>query len=88
MPQNGQIRCEKHGTGFETFVCEQLAQNAKQRWYSADVTDENPWPDAWCRLCNVQFERYGEWNSSNNRSLRAVLLCHECYQSARLQGIG
>jgi hypothetical protein len=78
--------CAEHGAGFETFICEHLAQNPRQRWYSAEVSDENPWPDAWCRSCNLVFELEGEWNESNARSMRASLLCHECYQSARSKG--
>ena len=88
MGQSGQTRCDKHGNGFETFACEHLVENLRQRWFSAEPCDENPWPNAWCRVCNVHFEKYGEWNSVNSGSLRAVLLCHECYESPRMQGIG
>src|ERR1035438_9277600 len=68
MGEKSVTNCAEHGAGFETFICEHLAQNPRQRWYSAEVSDENPWPDAWCRSCNLVFELEGEWNESNART--------------------
>ena len=77
------IDCGKHKRGFKTFICEHLADNPQQRWFSSEPDEDNPWPDAWCGICNELFEEEGEWNDSNSGRLKAKLVCHRCYESAR-----
>ncbi|MBV8673007.1 MAG: hypothetical protein JOZ33_06205 [Acidobacteriaceae bacterium] len=77
------VNCATHGESFETFVCEHLAANPSQRWYSSAPSVENPWPDAWCHICNHYFEEQGEWNDANSHHIKAELLCHNCYQTFR-----
>jgi hypothetical protein len=74
MSQRATTRCTTHGTAYETFVCEHLARDPRQRWYSEEPSGSNPWPDAWCGSCNALFEEFGEWNESNAGS--CVLRCY------------
>jgi hypothetical protein len=76
-----QVICEGHGPAFQTFVCEHLAANPRQTWFSSAPDDENRWPDAWCLGCQEHFQREGEWNEKNQKQLTAKLLCHLCYES-------
>jgi hypothetical protein len=78
-----EIICEAHGKGADTFVCEHLVSNPRQEWFSAEPSEENPWPDAWCLRCHESFEREGEWNEKNEDTLKATLLCSSCYESKR-----
>ncbi len=80
-----QIQCATHGSGFSTFVCQHLAADPAQRWFSATANDENKWPDAWCAFCNIFFEQEGEWNEKNESKMSAKLLCHHCYERLRSQ---
>ena len=73
-----EIACASHTAGFETFVCEHLAQNPSQEWFSETPTEASPWPDAWCEECNRAFEEQGEWNGQNERRMKIKLLCHRC----------
>src|SRR4051812_24093658 len=82
-----QLNCERHETGFETFVCEHLAENPQQEWFSTLPTEDNPWPDAWCKSCDSLFQREGEWNEQNESTLKARLLCHICYQEQRAKSL-
>jgi hypothetical protein len=81
-----EIACASHTTGFETSVCEHLAQNPSQEWFSEAPTEASPWPDAWCEECNRAFEEEGEWNGQNERRMKIKLLCHRCYEFARAKG--
>jgi uncharacterized protein DUF6882 len=77
------IACGTHGEAYETFVCEHLVAHPEQRWFSQEPDSENPWPDAWCAVCNAFFEAQGEWNQKNQAHLKIELLCHLCYQQFR-----
>jgi hypothetical protein len=80
-----QVECETHGSAFKAYVCEHLASDPKQEWFSRDPDEGNPWPDAWCGACDEHFMTQGEWNDTNHRKI--VLLCHHCYESKRSQSI-
>jgi hypothetical protein len=80
------VTCEVHGSAFKTYICEHLAANPKQKWFS-DQHETNEWPDAWCTDCHEKFEREGEWNEKNEAGLRIVLFCHRCYEAHRAQAL-
>lgn len=85
-PETGkQIDCATHGGGFSTYVCEHLAANPAQEWFSRERDDAHPWPDAWCALCDAFFQAEGEWNEKNEGKLKVKLLCHHCYATKRSQ---
>jgi hypothetical protein len=77
------IQCETHGTAFQTFVCRHLVDKPKQNWFSAERTESNQWPDAWCADCNVLYKREGEWNDRNSEGLKVALVCNICYEHLR-----
>jgi hypothetical protein len=80
---SGKVECNKHGTAKETWVCQHLLYNPKQEWFSTAISDDNPWPDAWCNECDIEFMKYGEWNDINTENVDIKLLCHYCYESNR-----
>lgn len=84
--QPKQVECTDHGTGFSTYVCEHLASNPVQEWFSREADEEHKWPDAWCAACDVFFQEQGEWNEKNESKLKIKLLCHHCYERLRSQG--
>jgi hypothetical protein len=78
-----QINCDTHGRSYATFLCEHLIADPRQKWYSAECSDSNPWPDAWCARCEELFQQQGEWNENNESKLKAKVLCHQCYERFR-----
>jgi hypothetical protein len=81
------IECPTHGPSRETYICEHLAQNGRQRWHCAYPTEDNPWPDAWCDLCNAEYLKHGEWNDENNGSIKIKMLCSACYEDRRAESV-
>ena len=81
------IECPTHGPSPETYICEHLAQNGRQRWHCAYPTEDNPWPDAWCDLCNAEYLKHGEWNDENNGSIKIKMLCSACYEDRRAESV-
>lgn len=77
------VDCDKHGKAFSTYVCEHLAANPRQEWFSREPEASNPWPDAWCAKCDEIFQEQGEWNKKNEGRMKIALLCHYCYESKR-----
>lgn len=77
------VECADHGQSLPAYVCVHLAANPTQAWYSAPPTPDDPFPDAWCSVCDLYFQQEGEWNEANEDKITASLLCRECYQSAR-----
>lgn len=78
-----QVDCVTHGSGFATYVCEHLAANPAQEWFSRERDDTHQWPDAWCAICDAFFQQEGEWNEKNEAKLKIKLLCHYCYEKKR-----
>lgn len=81
--KRAEVECSTHTTGFETFLCEHLANNPAQVWFSEEPSDSNPWPDSWCSKCHEAFKEQGQWNDQNEGRMRVRLLCHRCYERAR-----
>ena len=75
-----QVKCTTHGSGIATFICEHLFENPTQVWCCREVTEENPWPDAWCKKCDEFFLVEGEWNEGNESKIKVKLLCSGCYE--------
>lgn len=83
MSDRQEINCDTHGLSFKAYVCDHLASNPKQEWFSRDPEEGNPWPDAWCSICDEKFMSEGEWNDKNH--CKIVLLCHRCYEAKHSQ---
>jgi hypothetical protein len=78
-----QIECGTHGPAFKTYICEHLADNPEQVWFSEAPSAENEWPDAWCTLCHEAYKRENQWNEKNEGTPRIKLFCHCCYETRR-----
>lgn len=86
MSEDQKIECVTHGSAFQTFVCNHLADSPAQTWYSNAPSAENEWPDSWCSECHELYLRENEWNDSNEGGLNVKLLCHRCYGAIRALG--
>jgi hypothetical protein len=78
-----EIKCNRHGTAYATYVCEHLVEDPGQTWFSEEPDAENPWPDSWCAVCDAYFQEHGEWIEENEKNLKIQLLCHRCYEMFR-----
>ena len=74
------IECPVHGAVYETFVCSHLIDDPQQQWFGDYPTQDKPWPDAWCGVCDREFQKEGEWNEKNEQNIEVKLLCHCCYE--------
>jgi hypothetical protein len=81
--ESNRLNCSTHGVGFTTYVCEHLLADPAQKWFSAEINDDNKWPDAWCTACDVFFQQEGEWNERNESKRKIDILCHHCYETLR-----
>lgn len=89
MPNSeDRIECSKHGEGNCAYVCTHLVGEPRQQWYCDYPTADNPWPDAWCGICEETFQVQGEWNEANKKSLDIRLLCHSCYDELKGSSVG
>jgi len=77
------VTCDTHGEAFSTFVCEHLLRGSGLEWYSAEPTDDNQWPDAWCEKCHTAYAKEGEWNEKSEVGVKITLLCHLCYERTK-----
>jgi len=80
------LTCSRHGEGAATYICQHLAKKPAQKWFSEEPSEEDPWPDAWCAECDIEFQKTGEWNGDNEDCLGGVVICDQCYEMARLLG--
>jgi hypothetical protein len=74
------IECPTHGEAYATYVCRHLASDPLQQWFCDYPSEENPWPDSWCSVCDQAFQQEGEWNEKNEQTLDVTLICHCCYE--------
>lgn len=84
MPESQHsLQCPEHGEAHTTYICQHLARDPLQQWFGDYPSNDNPWPDAWCRVCEQAFQAEGEWNEKNERDLDVKLTCHHCYERAK-----
>lgn len=75
-----EVKCTIHGSVAATFICKHLFENPNQVWCGREVTESNPWPDAWCKECDEYFLAEGEWNENNEGKITVKVLCSGCYE--------
>lgn len=73
------VHCATHGQAHTTYVCGHLAAQPVQQWYCHVPSPDNPWPGAWCKACDTEYLKAGEWNDGNSACLDLQILCHHCY---------
>jgi len=83
QPETATVECSVHGRGFPAYLCEHLAAEPAQAWFSEEPSAENRWPDAWCARCDAVYLEEGEWNQRASERIRVKLLCHRCYEGKR-----
>jgi hypothetical protein len=76
------IKCEIHGKGAETFMCQHLVTGAAQGFHCAD-DPSTVYPDAWCDACNQILEQQGGWNEVSEAAAGIKLICSNCYEIIR-----
>ncbi|MGC4093287.1 MAG: hypothetical protein QM756_36430 [Polyangiaceae bacterium] len=75
------VQCALHSETPATFVCRHLRFGVACGFHCSSEDADDPWPDAWCDLCQGAFEREGEWTESNEPEIS--LVCTGCYEIAR-----
>ncbi len=80
MTTDNPFQCTEHGKANAAYICEHLAMNPEQQWYCDYPSEDNPWPDAWCELCDTEFQKEGEWNEKNDNFLKIKMICNHCYE--------
>lgn len=78
------IICGSHGETRATFVCRHLLEGVACGFHANPPAPDDPWPDAWCDLCEEAFQAGGgEWNEESEQSAAIRALCSYCYQDIR-----
>ncbi|MEE8379814.1 MAG: hypothetical protein V3R49_05520 [Gammaproteobacteria bacterium] len=84
MNDEHQVDCEEHGKSEATFICNHLLKRENSDWYSGEPLEDDPYPDTWCGLCHIHYEKEGEWNEVSETAADASnsikILCAECYE--------
>jgi hypothetical protein len=84
MSEGKNIVCRKHGETPPTFVCRHVFEGVACGFHANPPAADDPWPDAWCDLCEEAFQAGGgEWSEENEKRPDIKMLCTHCYQDAR-----
>jgi hypothetical protein len=80
------VQCEVHGETPQTFVCAHLKGETSGLGFNReDPTEKDPFPDAWCDVCEVIRAEHDGWGNVPEGQCKIVLLCSECYERARIR---
>jgi len=80
------VKCETHGETPQTFVCVHLKdESCGQGFNREEPSEENPFPDAWCDVCEVVRAEHDGWDKVPEGLCKLALLCSECYERARIR---
>jgi hypothetical protein len=76
------VHCGDHGTTAATFMCHHLVRGVGCGFHTADEPDD-PWPDAWCALCESTLNREEGWTEAAAKEADVRLSCARCYEKSR-----
>lgn len=80
------VHCDIHGERALTIVCHHIVEGTALLWRQAEPpTKDNPFPDAWCEKCEVQFINRGGWTDESLAFADLQVLCDGCYQRIRAE---
>lgn len=80
------VHCDTHGETQQTFVCSHLAKESHGLgFHHEDLTDESPYPDAWCDDCEVIRAAHGGWTDESQELITIKLICSGCYERTRIR---
>jgi len=77
------VVCGAHGETRTTFVCRHLRGGVACGFHASADDPDDPWPDAWCDLCEEAVQAEGEWNDTSGAVADIKILCAYCYEAAR-----
>jgi hypothetical protein len=84
MSDKERVTCGAHGETPATFTCRHIATGLACGFHASEGEPDDPWPDAWCDLCEEAYQAAGEtWNDESERVASIQLLCSRCYEAAR-----
>lgn len=78
-----QVICGKHGSTPATWACRHVTAGVACGFHADEASSDNPWPDAWCDLCEEALQEAGEWTDDASRVADIKALCTHCYEVAR-----
>ena len=82
------VNCSSHGLAYETSLCRHLVLDHEQEWFFYEgISKDNPWPDAWCSLCQAEYLKKGKWYKEIWDRFDAIHLCDSCYEDARTRSV-
>jgi len=82
MSERDLVICGAHGETPSTFTCRHVATGAACGFHASDQDVNDPWPDAWCDLCEERRREGGPIEAVAEQA-QITLLCTRCYESAR-----
>lgn len=90
-PQYKVVHCQTHGDKREAFVCDHLLHGTRQGFFVGDEPG-NPYPDAWCSMCDQIRSAHGgadgEWNEKSEALIKVRLVCGDCYLEIKARDVG
>lgn len=88
MSDRNLVTCGTHGDSPATFVCRHLARGVACGYHFSADNPSDPWPDAWCDLCEEAFQAQGgEWNDVSEAVAEIALQCAGCYEGTRARNL-
>lgn len=78
---NTRIQCAVHSETPATYVCRHLRSGVACGFHCSDEDLSDPWPDAWCDLCEADVDADGQPREFTADDLS--LLCTGCYEVTR-----
>lgn len=84
MGERERVTCGAHGESPATFTCRHVATGVACGFHASADEPDDPWPDAWCDLCDeVLTAAGGEWTDDASELAQIQVLCSHCYEAAR-----
>jgi hypothetical protein len=84
------VHCQTHGDRREAFVCDHLLHGTRQGFFTGDEAG-NPYPDAWCSMCDQIRATFGggdgAWNEKSEALIKVRLVCGDCYEEIKARNI-
>ncbi len=77
------VQCKVHGETPQSYVCAHLTGETFGIGFNREEpSEENPFPDAWCDVCEVIRAEHDGWDKVPEELCKIVLLCSGCYERA------
>ena len=74
------LDCPIHGEAYPAYICPHLADDPNQEWFCDYPSADNPWPDAWCAVCDIAFKDQAARNEKPGEIRNPSTICHHCYE--------